>query len=140
MMMLRTKERGAVTTEFAVIAAVIMASFLMLMLYAGRVAQAENDVRSAAHEAARAATLVGTPDQAQSTARRTALANLTESGMACANGTNITVDTSSWGPGGWVTVTVTCHASFADVASLAVPATQTFTASASEVIDVHRGN
>ena len=42
--------------------------------------------------------------------------------------------------GGDVTVTIACDASFADVGSIGVAGSQTFVASATEVIDNYRGN
>ena len=133
-------DRGAVTSEMAVIMVVFFAGFLMLVVYAGRVGQAENDVRSAAHEAARAATLEGTPEDAVARAQAVAATNLSASGVACSGGSTVTVDTSNFAPGGWVTVTVSCNASFSDVTSLGVPGSRVFTATAAEVIDVFRSN
>ena len=86
----RTDERGAVTSEMAVVMVTFFAGFLMLVVFAGRVGQAENDVRSAAHEAARAATLEGTPEAADARARDVVASNLAASGIACAGG--ITTD------------------------------------------------
>ena len=136
----RTDERGAVTSEMAVVMVTFFAGFLMLVVFAGRVGQAENDVRSAAHEAARAATLEGTPEAADARARDVVASNLAASGIACAGGITTDVDVSNFVPGGWVTVTVTCNASISDVASLNLPGSRTFTASASEVIDVYRSS
>ncbi len=113
-----------------------LAGFLMLVVYAGRVGQAGNDVRSAAHEAARAASLQASPARAEDAARHTAGANLSTSGVACADGLSVTADTSNLVPGGTVTVTVSCTASLADVASLNVPGSRTYTASATEVVDL----
>lgn len=136
----RHSERGAVSTEFAIVMAVVLASFFALAIYGGRVVQAENDVRSAAHAAARAATLERSPEAAAAAARTVAAANLEHSVVTCAGGTAVDVDLSRFGPGGDVTVTVTCTASFSDVASLHVGASRAFTASATEVIDLYRGS
>ncbi|MDH3366928.1 MAG: pilus assembly protein [Gemmatimonadota bacterium] len=136
----RTDERGAVTSEMAVVMVTFFAGFLMLVVFAGRVGQAENDVRSAAHEAARAATLAATPEAADARAREVVASNLAASGIACSGGITTNVDVSEFQPGGWVTVTVTCNASFNDVASLNVPGSRNFTASASEIIDVFRSS
>ncbi len=137
-MTVNTNERGAVATEFAVVMAVILLSFFALAIYGGRVVQAENDVQSAAHEAARAASLQGTPAGAVAAAQQVVAANLERSGVACGPGPTVGVDTSRFGPGGQVTVTVTCSASFGDVGSLGVADAQAFTASATEVIDTYR--
>ena len=138
-MSLRIDERGAVSTEFAVVMAVVLLSFFALVVYGGRVVQAENDVQSAAHAAARAATLEGTPEGAAAAAQSVATTNLQRSGVACAGGAVVNVDVSQFAPGGEVTVTVTCTADFADVGSLGVGSSGQFTASATEVVDFYRG-
>ena len=130
-------ERGAVATEMAVVMFAFFAGFLTLVVFAGRVGQAENDVRSAAHEAARAVTLEPTVAAATTRARAVAASNLAASGIACRDNT-VTVHTSGQDPGNWVAVTVTCNADFSDIASLGVPGSRDFTATAFEVIDIHR--
>ena len=129
-------QRGAVSTELAVLAPVLIA-FMLFVVFAGRVAQAEGDVANAAHEAARAASLVGTPHAAITAATETAQANITEGAVACRR-LDVAVDTTSFRAGGQVTVTVSCDAAFGDIAMLSVPGSRTFTATAVEVIDVYR--
>lgn len=137
---IRDSERGAIATEFAIVMAVVLVSFVALAIYGGRVVQAENDVQSAAHDAARAASLERDPATADAAARAVAAQNLVATGVACAGGSTVTVDLSRFGPGGEVTVTVTCRADFSDVGALGVAPSQSFTASATEVIDVYRSN
>ena len=134
----RDTGRGAVSTEFAVVMGVVLVSFFALAVFGGRVVQAENDVRSAAHAGARAASLEQSAAAADTAARSTVNANLSASGLVCANGLNIAVDTADFTPGGQVTVAVSCNARFSDVGSLGVPGSRTFTASATEVIDRYR--
>jgi len=131
----RRGDGGAVTSEMAVVMVAFLAGFLMLVVYAGRVGQAGNDVRSAAHEAARAASLQASATEAEEAAQQTAASNLSTSGVACADGLSVATDTSNLVPGGTVVVTVSCTASLADVASLNLPGSRTYTASATEVID-----
>ena len=133
-------DRGAVSSEFAVVMAVFFSSFVLLVVYAGRVTQAGNDVRSAAHEAARAASLTNTSESASAEAHRVAAANLADSGLSCAEGFEVNVDTGNFAPGGSVTVAVTCHTSLADLSTLDVPGSKTFTGTAVEVIDTFRAN
>jgi len=128
-------ERGAVSTELAVLTPVLL-GFMLFAVFAGRVAQMDGDVANAAHEAARAATLHGTPAGATDAAEATAGANLTHRGVSCGE-LVVAVDTALFHPGGQVAVTVTCHTSMADLAMLAVPGSRTFSASAVEVIDTH---
>ena len=131
-------QRGAVSTELAVLTPLLIA-FMLLVVYAGRVAQTGGDVAHAAHEAARAASLVATPTAATATATETVAANIAAGAVACRNLT-VAVDTSGFTAGGQVAVTVTCEAAFADIAMLAVPGTRLFAATAVEVIDTYRAN
>jgi len=130
-------ERGTIAAELAVAAPVLLA-LMMLVVLAGRVSQAESDVRSAAGEAARAASLRADPDVAAADAESIAASNLATSGVACAS-LETQVDTSEFRPGGWVTVTVRCTAAMSDVALLGVPGSRAFEASVTEVIDRFRG-
>lgn len=133
-----TGQRGAVSTELVVLAPVLI-GFMLFVVFVGRVAQAEGDVANAAHEAARAASLVGAPQAAIDAATETAQANIAEGAVACRH-LNVQVDTSDFHAGGQVTVTVSCTAAFGDIAMLAVPASRTFEATAVEVIDVFRAD
>jgi len=130
-------ERGAVSTELAVLTPVLI-GFMLFAVYAGRVAQMEGDVANAAHEASRAASMRNTPGDATGVATSVAAANIDTAQVRCAH-LDVAVDTAAFRPGGQVAVTVTCHTSFADLSLLAVPGTRTFTATAVEVIDTHRG-
>ena len=134
----RSHERGSASVEFVVIAPIFFLGFLSIVVLAGRVGQASNDVRSAAHEAARAASLSGTAGDAVVNATEMANANLASAGVACNGGSTVNVDTSNFIPGGWVTVTVSCETPLGDLAALSLPGSRTHTQSASEVIDVFR--
>jgi hypothetical protein len=112
---------------------------MLFVVFAGRVAQAEGDVANAAHEAARAASLVGAPQAAAKAATETAEANIAEGAVACRH-LEVIVDTTDFGAGGQVTVTVSCEAGFGDIAMLAVPGSRTFVATAVEVIDTFRAS
>lgn len=131
-------EMGAVSTELAVLTPVLI-GFMLLVVFAGRVAQAEGDVAHAAHEAARAASLTGTAAAAAEAAQQTAAANLAEGAVACRE-LDVSVETTGFAAGGRVGVTVTCEAEFADIAMLAVPGTRVFTAAAVEMIDTYRAD
>ena len=129
-------DRGAVSTELAVLTPLLI-GFMLFVVFAGRVAQAEGDVAHAAQEAARAASLTGTPSAAVEAAQETAAANISAGAVACRT-LDVSVDTTNLAAGGQVAVTVTCEASFADIAMLAVPGSRTFDATAIEVIDTYR--
>jgi Flp pilus assembly protein TadG len=133
----RRSERGSVSVEVAVIAPAFV--FLMLLVvFAGKVSEADGNVERAAAEGARAASLRQHPGNAATDARSAVEANLATAGVSCSTLEAI-VDTSDFEPGGTVTVTVECTASMADVTLLGVPGTRTFTATATEVIDTYRG-
>jgi len=131
-------QRGAVSTELAVLAPLLI-GFMLLVVFAGRVAQTEGDVAHAAHEAARAASLVASPAAAVEAGEETAAANIANGAVGCRH-LDVSVDTVDFGAGGQVVVTVTCEASFADIAMLAVPGSRTFAATAVEVIDTYRAD
>ena len=129
-------ERGSIAVEVAVIAPALL--FLMLLVvYAGKVSEADGNVERAASDAARAASLRQHPGDATDDAQTSATANLAAAGVPCLTITT-TVDTTDFAPGGTVTVTVRCEASMADVTLLGVPGRRTFTAAATEVIDTYR--
>lgn len=136
----RRTERGLITTELAVIMFPFIVGCVALVTFAGRVAQAEGDVQSAAQEAARAATLTGDPGTAQAVGQSVASANLATSRVACSGGSDVNVDITDFQPGGYITVTVTCTATFGDVAWLNVPGTRQFSSSATEIIDFYRSS
>lgn len=136
----RRSDRGAISTELAVVMTPFLAAFVLLVVFAGRFAQAENDVRSATHDAARAASLMSSPTRAENEARRIAEANLTTSGLSCRNGLDVAVDTAEFRPGGWVAVTVTCHAAFGDLAPLEVPGSRAFASTSTAIIDTYRAD
>lgn len=129
-------ERGSVAVETAVIAPALVL-LLLLVVFAGKVSEADGNVARAASEAARAASLRQHPGDAAEDAERVARENLSASGVPCI-ALDVRVDTSDFEPGGSVTVDLRCTASMADVALLGVPGQRTFSATAVEVIDTHR--
>lgn len=129
-------DAGSVAVEMAVLALPLLA-LLLLVVFAGRVSQAEADVSRAAGEAARAASLRQDPVDAADSARAVAASNLAASGVGCAH-FDTTVDTSEFRPGGNVVVTVRCTVSMADVTLLGVPGERTFIARSVEHVDRFR--
>lgn len=131
-------ERGSISVEVAVIAPAFV--FLMLLVvYAGKVSEADGNVERAAAEGARAASLRQSPAAATDDARAAVEANLAAAVVPCSQ-LDTSVDTSMFEPGGTVTVTVRCDASMADVTLLGVPGTRSFTATSTEVIDTYRSD
>ena len=131
-------ERGSVSVEVAVIAPAFV-FLLLLVVFAGKVAEADGNVERAAAEGARAASLRQNPGDAIDDAEAVVAENLAAAGVPCAQ-LDTVVDTSAFEPGGTVTVTVRCEASMADVTLLGVPGTRSFSATSTEVIDTYRSS
>jgi Flp pilus assembly protein TadG len=124
-------------------AAVVAPAFIALMLlvvFAGRVVNAGNEVESAAAAAARAASQMATPTAAAAEAEQVAESALSDAGVSCTPSPNrVQVDTRLLAPGGSVTVTVRCTTELGDMTMIQLPGHQTFQASATEVVDTYRG-
>lgn len=127
------RARGSVSVELA-LAAPVLLLVLLLVVAAGRIAAARAEVDGAARDAARAATLARSPAAAQAAANAAATAALSR----CQEVT-VSADTRAWRPGGWVTVTVACTISLADLVLLQLPGRQTLTGRFTHPIDVYRG-
>ena len=136
-MMARWRDQdGTLAVEAAIVAPVLLV-LMLLVVYAGRAAQTDADVRSAAARAARAASMTGDVASAETAASEIALANLATAGIRCRT-TDIAV-AADIRAGGTVTVQVGCEVSNTDLAMLAVPGTRWSTATATQVVDTHRG-
>ncbi len=125
---------GSVTVEMVILAPV----FVLLMLFVvvlGRAGGATDQVRHAADEAARAASLVARP-RMTNVAQAVAVADLASNGFNCAS-TAIAVFVENAVAAGSVTVTVSCVINQQDTALLGAHA-RTVTASSTEVIDRYR--
>jgi Flp pilus assembly protein TadG len=129
-------DRGAAAVEAAIVAPFLVA-LMLLVVFAGRVAEADGSVRRSASEAARAASLRQDPTDAVTAAEDTAAANLATAGVDC-DPLRVDVDTADFTAGGTVGVTVICRASIGDVTLLGIPTRRTFTAHEVEVIDRFR--
>ncbi len=127
---------GTLAVEAALVAPVLLV-LMLLVVYAGRAASTDADVRSAAARAARAASLTGDPVAAEVAATEIASANLATAGIVCAT-TDIRV-AADIRAGGTVTVQVGCEVANTDLALLAVPGSRWSTATATQVIDTYRG-
>ena len=133
----RAPERGSVAVEVAVLAPALVA-LMLLVVFAGRVSEAEGEVRRAASQGARAASLHQNPAGAVDAATSAVNGNLADSGFVCGE-LFVEVETDRLQPGGAVAVVVRCTADMSDVALLGVPGSRTFVARAVEVVDRYRG-
>lgn len=129
-------QHGSLAAESAVVTPLLVL-LMLFVVFAGRVGQADQDVRHAASEAARAVSLLraGNPT---AVARGVVRGNLTASGVAC-SGLTVDVDDAGLAPGATVTVTVGCQVDLTGVATLGLPRARTLTASSTQVVDTYRG-
>ena len=128
-------QAGGVSSEVAVLTPV-MVLLLSLVVFSGRLGQAEQDVTQAAAEAARVASLER--GSATAAARRTVQANLAASGVAC-DALEVTVDGDPPRAGATVGVRTRCDVDMTDVAGAGLPHRRTVRATAVEVVDTYRG-
>jgi len=135
------RDAGSSALEITVLAPVLLFIFAMAIT-AMRIEVADQAIESAAHDAARAASISRTEDQANTDARNTANASLNGDGIECRTLT-VRVDTAGFGaPVGTpasVTVTVTCIVELSDVSMPGLPGTKTLTATFVSSIDSYRG-
>lgn len=127
-------ERGSATVETVVLVPVLVA-LVLFAVYAGRSTQAMGQIRHAADQGARAASLVRV-SRMQQVGRQAVLENLTENGSPCTNVmVNVAVDTESSSRA--VLVEVECEVSLAGLELLNL-GRRTIEAESVEVIDVWR--
>ena len=126
-------ERGVAEVIQVMFLAIPAVAFVLLLVLAGRNAEAHNRVEHSAESAAQAAALQRSPSAAVQAATITARAALT----GCVEPAGVDVDTSRWGPGGVVAVEIRCHIPTSDLAPL-LPGSYTITARSAAVIDSRR--
>lgn len=125
-------ESGSAAVEMVIVAPVLML-ITMAVVGIGRVEQADLDAQTSAGAAARAAALARTPEQAVAAAKDM----LVGGEVSCAK-PSVKVDTTSFRPGGSVSVAVTCRPSMADVTGLGLPGSVSITERATDGIDQWR--
>jgi Flp pilus assembly protein TadG len=125
-------DRGSASVEVMLVAPALLL-LLLCAVALGRLANARLDVASAAQQAARAASLLRLPGQAQQVAGQTARAALLETGRACQS-LDVTTDTSRFAAGGDVEVTVACTTQLSDL-GLPLPGTHVSRSTASVPVD-----
>ncbi len=131
--------RGSASVEFAIIMSALIFGFFGLMIVAGRIMNQQNEVRSAAEAAARAASLEPTLGDATAAAQTVGLENLADAGVNCKSPTVlITSAATDFVPGGRVTVTVQCTA--ASLGTLSGLPDNDFFHEATEAIDEFRAD
>jgi len=131
-------ERGVATIELVLMTPVL---FLVLsfVVVAGRLATVRGDIAAASRDAARAASLAATYDQAVLDAQATAEASLGGRDVTCRELTVTLGDPTTFRVGGSVAATVSCEVSLADVAIPGLPGARQVSSSSVEIIDAYRG-
>ncbi|MEU5298958.1 TadE/TadG family type IV pilus assembly protein [Streptomyces umbrinus] len=134
------QDRGSYALETAVLAPVLII-VLGLMIAFGRVTDAEGAVDSAAHAAARAASLERDAGTAQTAAQDAVSRSLDGDGVTC-QASNVAIDTSGYatdvGEAATVTATISCTATLSDIGVPGLPGAKTLTASWTSPIDTYR--
>lgn len=137
----RRADAGSVTLELSILAPAVLV-LLALVVVAGRLSIAHQEVDHAAQTAARAATLARDPAAATSTATSAARRELHAGDLHCAT-VRVTVDTSGFavpvGRPASVIATVTCTVSLSGLAVPGMPGSRQVTATATSPLDTYRG-
>ncbi len=129
--------RGVLSLEFVLVVVGVLGA-LMLVAAAWRLGQTRGEMRDAAAEAARAASLLQNPRAAVDAAERVALATLGRREVRCSE-LSVSTDAGFLRPGGAVSVRIHCVTRLEDLALLRVPGSVALEVTATEVVDRHRG-
>lgn len=129
-------EAGSAVVELTLMVPAILL-ILMLVVAAGRIVQARNDVAAAAGDAARAASVRQHLAEATRAAQATARRSLADRGVSCAHAT-VNVAGSDLSPGSAIAVDVSCSVNLADLGLLGVPGSRTVSARGIEIVDQYR--
>lgn len=104
-----------------VVCAPILAAFILLIVFGGRIALARQAVETAAADAARAASIARTATNARTQAQEWATTSLTNQGIACSH-LQVDVDTAGFrrpvGTDATIEVRISCDLNTADLAAL----------------------
>jgi Flp pilus assembly protein TadG len=132
------RDQGSAATELTIWTPLLIL-ILLFVVSCGRLVQAQLRLSDAAHSASRAASLARDPVSASRAATAAVQAALPGGGATCTHA-DVSVDTSTFVPGGSVTVRVTCSVKLGDLTPLSLPAgTGTQSTSFTSVIDTFRG-
>jgi Flp pilus assembly protein TadG len=129
------RDRGSADALGAALLAPAAIGLALVILFLGRGVDGRATVQSAAESAAQAAAQERTPGEAIAAAQQVGAAMLVDA--ASCRDPAVSVDTSAFGPGGQVAVTVSCSVSSAGLELIDPPAT-TSTATAFATIDPYR--
>lgn len=138
----RSQRGMSISVELAILLPALVLVIGML-IGAGRLALARISVQQWADSAARTATLARNAHSAEVRARTVVASDSLGSGLQCAGGWQLTVDTAAFalpvGEAGAVRTTVRCPVPLADLLLPGVPGTIVVEADASSTLDRYRG-
>lgn len=133
-------DRGSATLE----AVIVLPGFLLVigvLIFAGRMALAQQAVDAASMDGARAASIARTQGAAQADARTSALSGLANQDLRCSS-FSVNVNTAGFsvpvGQPAQVAVTVTCTVSLSDLAVPGLPGSRIVTGQATSPLDTYR--
>ncbi|GIF74192.1 MULTISPECIES: hypothetical protein [Asanoa] len=136
---LRSADDGSAALETVILAPPLLA-FLALAVIGMRIEVAAGAIETAAHNAARAASISRSAAEAQANAEATANESLSNQGLSC--DPVVVVNTAQFarqvGTPAAVSVDITCRVSFADIAAPGMPGARTVEASFTSPIDWYR--
>jgi Flp pilus assembly protein TadG len=119
-----------------VLLAPVLMALVLLVVFAGRLTEANTQVRHAADQAARAASIAA-PGKMVQAGTAAALSDLADNGVGCTT-PSVSIVESTTGNLTTVTATVRCDVNRSELAPLA-PGAQQVVAQSTEVIDRRRG-
>jgi len=135
----RRDQRGSAAVEIVLLAP-MLGALVLVVIFGGRLALARQTVQAAAADAARAASIARSADEAKRSATRIAEATMSNKGVTCAT-SSVEVDTSGFqqppGTPATTSVTIACDVATADL-SLPLPGTTRVSATSSSELDVFR--
>jgi Flp pilus assembly protein TadG len=132
---MRDGDHGGMSLELVLLTPLFV-MFLMMLAAGGRVVDAQSQIDGAARDAVRAASIARSAGDAVRYADSAGTASLQDHHW-CRGGPSVSTDTSQWGPGGRVTVTISCTVDLGDLAFLGLPGSRTFTGDAVAPIDTY---
>ena len=130
-------ERGSADMIALIWLAPLLLAASCIVVAAGRVSAAHQQLAHASEAAAQGAALARTPTQAARDARTIALGTLTDT-LTCSGGPTVTMDLRNFHAGGSVTVTISCTTARSDLFGPFAPGKQTIVTQSTAVLDSYR--
>lgn len=134
----RRGERGDVAVLELVLLVPVLLALLLLMVGLGRLGASRLSIDDVASDAARAASLARSADEAAEASHRAATESLGSHSLTC-RPLDVEVDVAAFRPGGWVRVDLACGVSLGRLGAVWAPGGRTMTASATATVETHRG-